>query len=287
MRVVTFNAFASAYQLVHGWARRAGHELVLLVTPESVDDRYGSGPTLRDQIPATQEILATNKLRTVAAPAIEELAPDLVVSVTFPLRIPVEVTRIPKFGALNVHPSPLPLGRGPNPQRTIYEGERLLGATAHRIAPEFDAGEILAQRTRPWRDGATTDDVLRAWYEMVAEVLAEGAARAAAGEQGAPQDEGVATYAGKFTDEERWLSFAEPANVVQRKAVALNLLAATARIRLPDGEFLADDVRASGEPTDAAPGTVVARSGDRVAVASSDGVVELTIHPAGWTSAER
>jgi methionyl-tRNA formyltransferase len=50
--------------------------------------------------------------------------------------------------AINFHPSPLPLGRGPYPLvRAILEDRRSWAITCHKIAAEFDSGDILATET--------------------------------------------------------------------------------------------------------------------------------------------
>lgn len=47
--------------------------------------------------------------------------------------------------AVNFHPSPLPLGRGPYPMvKAIRDRYVSWGVTCHKLAPEFDAGDILA-----------------------------------------------------------------------------------------------------------------------------------------------
>ncbi|WP_158253663.1 methionyl-tRNA formyltransferase [Chromobacterium alticapitis] len=52
--------------------------------------------------------------------------------------------------AVNFHPSPLPLGRGPYPQvRALLEGRREWGVSCHKVGPEFDTGDILAQEIFP------------------------------------------------------------------------------------------------------------------------------------------
>lgn len=50
------------------------------------------------------------------------------------------------FLMVNFHPTPLPVGRGSWPMpRLILEGAELGGVTAHKMAAEFDTGEILLQ----------------------------------------------------------------------------------------------------------------------------------------------
>jgi methionyl-tRNA formyltransferase len=162
-------------------------------------------------LPQEQDVLVTTRTRQTAAPVIASLAPDLIVCASFPQRIPDEVTAIPRYGAVNYHPGPLPRGRGPNPQRLIYEGDQTATGTLHRIAPELDSGPILSQRTRRLPDALTRGDILGAWVDLFVEALDEGIARAVAGEPGDPQDEALATYVAPFTLKERLLCWDEPA----------------------------------------------------------------------------
>ena len=282
LRVVTFNVFPAAYELVAAWASRHGHRLVLLVTsPGPQGARYGVGHReLIAAAPPEQDILVTIRMRRTAAPAIAAQAPDLIVSATFPHRIPPEVTAIPRYGAVNLHPAPLPRGRGPAPQRLIYEGDRTAAAALHRIEPAFDAGAILSLHQRPLPAALTPEAIMGAWTDLLALALDEGTRRAIAGEPGEPQDETLATYAGPFTEEERWLSWDEPALTVQRRAAALNILGPTARARIDGHPVLLLDVRARpgvGSPT--SPGTVLDRAGDLVTVRVADGAVEATARP--------
>jgi len=62
--------------------------------------------------------------------------------------IPKKILDIPQYGTLNVHPSLLPLYRGPSPIQTqILENVPVTGVTIMRIDEEVDHGPILAQET--------------------------------------------------------------------------------------------------------------------------------------------
>ncbi len=114
LRIVALNAFLPGYRLVADWAEREGHEIVLVVTPPiGANRRYdeSANPFVLD-LPSGTDVLVTGKLRAVAAPVIASLQPDLVISAAFPRLIPPEILSIPKHGAINLHPSSLPAGRG-------------------------------------------------------------------------------------------------------------------------------------------------------------------------------
>jgi methionyl-tRNA formyltransferase len=283
LRIVLCSAFVGGYRLVADWAERHGHRITMLVAPPGTRALYGGGQEdLLDAVPEQQDVLVTNRLRGTAAPVMAALAPDLLVSAAFPRRIPVDMTGIPRLGAVNLHPAPLPQGRGPNPQRMIYEGTMVTGAALHRTAEEFDAGAILSRRERPMPDGSglTPELIFEAWRQLLAEVLEEGMARVVAGDWGEPQDEALATYAGPFTDDECWLDWHEPARVLQRRYAALNLLSLRARVRIGGESFQVLELRAAGAgPDRASPGTVLDRSGDTLVVGAANGAVEVRVRP--------
>ena len=280
LRIAVFCVLPQAYGLLASWAAERRHTIVLLVTsPAGSPERYGSGfGTLVQSVPATQDVLITTRMKRTAAPVVAALEPDLIISATFPHRIPPEVTSIPRFGALNLHPAPLPRGRGPNPMRLIYEGDLTVGGAVHRIAPEFDAGPILGLQTRRLPDAVTAEVIFATWADLLLTALDEAVPRAVAGDPGETQDEALSSYSVPFTEEERWLTWDEPALTIQRRAAALNMAGPFTRAHL-NGEAVAVlDVRALPDPApDVPPGTIISRYGEKAAVRASDGVVEVTV----------
>ena len=82
-------------------------------------------------------------LDRVTAADLEELAAqgcELLVCAGYYYRAPITDA----FPMVNFHPTPLPVGRGSWPMpRLILERAKLGGVTAHKMAAEFDTGEIL------------------------------------------------------------------------------------------------------------------------------------------------
>jgi methionyl-tRNA formyltransferase len=286
LRIVSFNVFPDAYAMVSNWAKSAGHKIVLLVTtPSPKGQRYGAGHReLIAALPPEQDVLVSSRLRRTVAPVLAALAPDLIISASFPHRIPTEVTDIPRYGAVNLHPAPLPRGRGPNPLRLIYEGDTMVAGTLHRIVPEFDAGAILSKRERRLPDDMTSDTIMSAWFELLVEALDEGVPRAAQGEPGEPQDEMLATYAAPFTEDERWLRWDEPARAIQRRAAALNVLPPFAHAYVDGQPMRVSRICAQpGFASAAVPGTVLSRGNDTITIQVADGTVDVTAEPLGMS----
>jgi methionyl-tRNA formyltransferase len=72
--------------------------------------------------------------------------PDLFVVASFGLIVPKWVLDIPLVGPINVHPSLLPLYRGPSPiQWAILSGDGMTGITLIRMNEKMDEGDVLYQ----------------------------------------------------------------------------------------------------------------------------------------------
>ncbi len=85
-------------------------------------------------------------------------------------KIPVDS----KFPMLNIHPSLLPVGRGswPMPQ-TILKGMKKSGVTFHKIAEDFDTGDILLQKEFEVSEDENLKSFMEKAYNCLPEMLEE------------------------------------------------------------------------------------------------------------------
>lgn len=276
LRVVTFNVLPLAYNVVSQWAAKGGHQIALVVTtPGPASRRTPTYQGVINSVPPGTDVLVTTRLRKVALPLIRALAPDLIVSFSFPYRIPPEICALGRYGAVNLHPTALPAYRGPNPMRVIYEGYPLIGATLHWTEEEFDTGRILAQHTAPLPAVVTPEAVFKLWPPLIMGAFAEGVARAIAGESGAGQDHGQASYAAEFTEEEHWLTPEETRQTFQRKCTALNLFRPAAKLRSGDQVYLLTRVDQMDDQMAAAPGTITEQTDQGFVLQVADGRVRV------------
>jgi len=75
---------------------------------------------------------------------IKELAPDLIILCAYGQIIPQEILDIPKFGALNIHPSLLPCWRGASPiHSVILNDDKETGVSLIIMDEEMDHGPII------------------------------------------------------------------------------------------------------------------------------------------------
>lgn len=91
------------------------------------------------------EILEPDRIRNLEWVAkIRDLAPDLIVLTAYGQIIPQEILDLPKYGALNIHPSLLPKYRGASPiQSVILNGDTETGVSLMIMDAEMDHGPIL------------------------------------------------------------------------------------------------------------------------------------------------
>jgi methionyl-tRNA formyltransferase len=282
LRIVTCNVEPAAYRLVNIWAREKGHTVALIVTTPGPPPReYTGHQEIVASAPPNQDILVTTRLKR-AAPLIAAAAPDVLLSYTFPLRIPDEVLAIPRLGAVNLHPSPLPAYRGPNPARMVYDGAATLGATLHRTTAGFDAGPILSRVEAAMPSHSTVENVLDAWHPILTRALDEGMARLTTGARGDVQDENLSSYAAPFSEAEHWLEWDLTALELQRRATALNLLRPLAQACLDGATVTVNDVTPIPYRGENLPGDIIERGAGYAVVAVADGAVRVSL-----TSAQR
>lgn len=284
-RIITLNVEPAAYELVAAWAERRGYQIVLVVTtPGPAPRTYTGHQEIVASAPHDQDILVVTKLKRVA-PVLEAARPDIILSYTFPLRIPPAILAIPRLGAVNLHPSPLPAYRGPNPARMLYDGSPTLGATLHGTTAGFDAGPILSRQEAPSPQYPTIQRVLDTWQGLLIAALDEGVERLLAGEHGTPQEESRATYAAAFRPEEHWISWDWAPETIQRRVTALNLLLPTARANVGDEPVRVLEAHPVTTSSQSNPGDVITRTNDNAVVRVAGGAVTLSLAPENDTPA--
>jgi methionyl-tRNA formyltransferase len=97
---------------------------------------------------------------------------DLFVVASFGVILPGKVLQIPKFGALNIHPSLLPKYRGPSPiQTAILNGDKTTGVTIIKMDEEVDHGPVLYQKEVSINDNETFESLAERLFEIGAKAL--------------------------------------------------------------------------------------------------------------------
>lgn len=80
--------------------------------------------------------------------SIIDIAPDLCITAAYGNYLTKSFLAIPKFGTINIHPSLIPKYRGAAPlQRSLQNGDQVVGVTILKTVQKMDAGPILYQET--------------------------------------------------------------------------------------------------------------------------------------------
>jgi methionyl-tRNA formyltransferase len=217
--------------------REAGHQPVAIVTSRRT---HGEGSNLAEMLggaaPDVDVLYAARK--TSLAPLFRAYEPDLVICLGFPWLFPQEALDVPRLGAINVHPSKLPLYRGPIPLPwAVRNGETEIGMTVHRMDANFDTGAILAQAPVPVDEEAWTfEEVIPHFAAAMQEIIPRALARIAAGDEGEPQEGDPGVYAGFFDEEFKQIDWSKPAREIHNQVRAWSFASFVVEQEAPVGE---------------------------------------------------
>lgn len=148
---------------------------------------------------------------------------DLHVVAAYGRILPDWLLQTPKIGPLNLHASLLPRHRGAAPiQAAILAGDSETGVTLMGMEPALDAGPMLAVRTTPIRPEDTAGSLFDRLADLAADLLIDALGPLLAGAlEAIPQDEAVATYAGRIGGPDAELGWASSAIEIDRRVRAM------------------------------------------------------------------
>lgn len=127
---------------------------------------------------------------------------------------------IPKYGALNVHPSLLPKYRGPSPvQAAILNNETKTGVTIIFMDEKADHGPIIAAEVFKIGDRKfTTPELTKELWELGGDLLVKTIPKWVAGKiKPKEQDHKKATYTKILTKEDGHIDWAKSAEEIERQ----------------------------------------------------------------------
>lgn len=206
---------------------RAGYTPKLLVTkPDSVQGRNMllTAPHIKTWcelkgIPIAQPIKLDNEFY-------EELSKnnyELFIVASYGKIIPDNILNIPKSGVLNVHPSLLPLYRGPSPiESALLNGDKDMGISIMKLDKEMDHGPILIQSKFEINKEATAGTLEVEAGQLGGELLTQILEHYLEGTLvPKEQEHSAATFCKKITKELGEIKLNDNANVVRNKFRAL------------------------------------------------------------------
>jgi methionyl-tRNA formyltransferase len=174
---------------------------------------------------------------------------------------------------LNIHPSPLPVARGPYPLfRAILDGLPGWGISAHKLAPSFDTGDILAQDVFPTAPDENHDTLL-VKCQLGAKRIAAAVAADLPALWGAATPQAGGSYWARATEGDRTLDFGQPVEAIMRKVRAFGSIECL--VPLGVGKVFVRQAQGWTEAHQHRPGTVVHQYRRTVVVAARDGYISI------------
>jgi len=179
--------------------------------------------------------------------------------------------------AVNFHPSPLPIGRGPYPLfQAILDRLPEWGVAAHVLEPAFDTGAIVAEERFPLA-ADENHDVLLAKCQMAARRIAGRLADDLPSLWAQASPQGPGSYWPRMNQTQRTLDWTRGVEEVLRTVRAFGSIETFAQV---SSRYIYVWAAAGWvEPHRYAPGTLVHKHRQHLVIAVLDGFVQLT----GWS----
>jgi methionyl-tRNA formyltransferase len=286
MRILFMGSPSFAVHPLKALARH-GYEIVAVVTqpdrPAGRQRAMQAPPVKEAALALAVPVIQPPTLRDPAVVAqLAAFAPDVGVVAAYGEILRKAVLALPPLGYLNIHPSLLPLYRGPTPvAAAILAGDSETGVSLMKLDAGMDSGPLLAQVVVPLpadaRAGALTDDLFALGADLLVRTLplyAEGVVLPQ------PQEASQATLTRLLKKEDGLIDWALPALVIERMTRAYDPWpGAYAQwrgqpLRIISAAVEMDEVGLTA-------GTLLRRNG-RPFVATGSGLLELReVQPAG------
>lgn len=196
----------------------AGVEICAVILPAAASDeriltRLEPPSRRRALLPVNRSFLHTSvqqlaweralplwQVSRLADPAVYDLflsyQPDVICAACFPRLVPPDLLAIPRLGAVNVHPSLLPVNRGPEPLFWTFRlGHTRTGVTIHLMNEKLDSGDILAQEAIDVPEGISYGELEEQCAALGGRLLAQAVQDLSYGKAiRRPQDESQSSY---------------------------------------------------------------------------------------------
>jgi methionyl-tRNA formyltransferase len=154
--------------------------------------------------------------------------------------IPKDIIELFKPGIINIHPSLLPLLRGPSPIETaIVQGDRVSGISLMLLNERMDAGPLYVQQEVSLGEQETASALTDRMATLGAELLMSSLDAIVTGKTTpSPQEEALATYSHLLTKEDGVVALDDlTATEIERRVRAFEVYPKT-RVTLPQGTVI-------------------------------------------------
>jgi methionyl-tRNA formyltransferase len=206
------------------------------------------------------------------------LEPSILVVAAYGAILPLEYLELLTNGGLNIHPSLLPLHRGPSPiVNTILAGDTETGVSIFVMDEGMDTGPILRQKTTPVHlhetGGALTD---RLSLEAAAILVPTLVDWINGDIEPISQDNNVASYSRLLKKSDGALNFKEPATILKRKVDAFNPWPSSFTTYKGKRLTILEAWLLDEKELEVAPGEILySPSGNKILLGTSEGILDV------------
>lgn len=150
---------------------------------------------------------------------LNELKPDIILTMAYGQIIPQAVLDIPTFLPLNLHGSILPKYRGASPiQSALLNGDKSTGITLMEMVDKMDAGRMFYKKEIAISNEDNYESLSIKLAHLAYEVFDEGIQDVIDGiNKGEEQDENFVTFTKKIKPEESFIDFNDSAEAIVNK----------------------------------------------------------------------
>ena len=272
-----------AIPLIENIVRNGQHEFCGLLS--NIDKATGRGQSIRSNDLAEwaknsgvkiYQSGSTNDIKEI----VNEVLPDVVITIAFGQIIKEDSLKIPKNGWLNVHFSKLPKWRGAAPvQHAILSGESSTGISIFQLEKGMDTGPVYLFEDVIIQDNEKTPDVLKKMSLMVPGLVLKTLEMIIGNVPPIPQSEENTSYAPKISKEDGKLDWSNKSLDVFNQFRAFYGNSGVWTI-LNENRIVINNMRISVQEN-LFPGQVLI-SADQLVVGTAHGAIEiLELTPAG------
>src|SRR3989344_142238 len=127
---------------------------------------------IKPNLPEGLNFISVSKFTPETIEKIKSLNCNVAVLASFGIIVPGEVLNLFRLGIINIHPSLLPLYRGPTPGQTaLLNGDKKTGVSIMKLDSEIDHGPILVQEEAKIESNDTSDSLYKKLFQQGAQLL--------------------------------------------------------------------------------------------------------------------
>ncbi|MBU3922984.1 methionyl-tRNA formyltransferase [Patescibacteria group bacterium] len=155
---------------------------------------------------------------------LKQLNPELIILCAYGQIIPKEILDIPKYGALNIHPSLLPKYRGASPiHQAILNGDESTGITLMLMDEQMDHGNIISQKEYKIKNNITYKELENELTDIALNLLIESLLNWIKNQKSIEQDHEKATFCKMIKKQDGQIDWNNTAEQIHRKIRAYHV----------------------------------------------------------------